>query len=213
VAEIRTRLDSAFTMAAEKPYLVLPVRLAPFCDEECTNGRAAAVAQLQEQNRLPLADGVAQEQEELEALVEEAWQLRELAPTRRYGFIPEQRQWSRAFTSMFMHADWLHLLGNLYFLFLTAPFMEDFFGRGLFSLLYLGGGRRGGPGGDGGHLAATARRRRARPAGGPGARGRLRCEPCLGPLPAKRRGLPREEAGGQRLGDRPVPAAHDRPRQ
>jgi hypothetical protein len=38
---------------------------------------------------------------------------------------------------MFVHAGWLHLLGNMLFLFLSAPFIEDVFGRPVFTGLYL----------------------------------------------------------------------------
>ena len=43
-------------------------------------------------------------------------------------------------TSLFLHAGWLHLLGNLWFLWLFGPPMEDALGRRAFLLLYLGGG-------------------------------------------------------------------------
>ena len=43
-------------------------------------------------------------------------------------------------TSMFIHAGWLHLLGNLLFLWIFANNVEDRLGRGLFLAFYLGGG-------------------------------------------------------------------------
>jgi membrane associated rhomboid family serine protease len=44
------------------------------------------------------------------------------------------------FTSMFIHAGWLHLLGNLLFLWIFANNVEDRLGRALFLAFYLGGG-------------------------------------------------------------------------
>lgn len=44
------------------------------------------------------------------------------------------------FTSMFLHAGWLHLLGNLLFLWIFANNVEDRLGRPLFLAFYLGGG-------------------------------------------------------------------------
>jgi membrane associated rhomboid family serine protease len=44
------------------------------------------------------------------------------------------------FTSMFLHAGWLHLLGNLLFLWIFANNVEDRLGRVLFLAFYLGGG-------------------------------------------------------------------------
>jgi membrane associated rhomboid family serine protease len=64
------------------------------------------------------------------------------------GFVPGRfltllRQGSLAlavipmFTSMFMHAGWLHLIGNMWTLFIFGDNVEDTMGRGLFLLFYL----------------------------------------------------------------------------
>src|SRR5215213_6371553 len=45
-----------------------------------------------------------------------------------------------AFTSMFMHGSWAHLLGNMLFLWIFANNVEDALGRGRFLLFYLLGG-------------------------------------------------------------------------
>ena len=42
------------------------------------------------------------------------------------------------FTHAFFHADWFHLLGNLYFLYVFGDNVEHLFGRRRFLLLYLG---------------------------------------------------------------------------
>ncbi|MEI7744139.1 MAG: rhomboid family intramembrane serine protease [Chloroflexota bacterium] len=44
------------------------------------------------------------------------------------------------FTSMFLHAGWLHLLGNMLFLWIFGNNVEDRMGRIWFPLLYLAGG-------------------------------------------------------------------------
>ncbi|MBL8956119.1 MAG: rhomboid family intramembrane serine protease [Myxococcaceae bacterium] len=43
-------------------------------------------------------------------------------------------------TSFFLHFGWLHLLGNLLFLYITAPLLEDAWGRTRFLVFYLLGG-------------------------------------------------------------------------
>jgi membrane associated rhomboid family serine protease len=43
-------------------------------------------------------------------------------------------------TSQFLHGGWLHLLGNLLYLWIFANNIEDRLGRGPFLLFYLGGG-------------------------------------------------------------------------
>lgn len=40
-------------------------------------------------------------------------------------------------SSMFMHADWLHLFGNMLFLFIFGDNVEDIFGHGNYLLFYL----------------------------------------------------------------------------
>ena len=44
------------------------------------------------------------------------------------------------FTSMFLHAGWLHLLGNMLFLWIFGVRLEDRVGRARFLLIYLAGG-------------------------------------------------------------------------
>src|SRR5262249_7111123 len=58
----------------------------------------------------------------------------------RFGFIAREHRWGKVLTSMFVHGGWGHLLGNLYVFALAAPFLEDVFGRLLFTGLYLAGG-------------------------------------------------------------------------
>jgi len=41
------------------------------------------------------------------------------------------------FSSMFMHADWWHLLGNMLFLYIFGDNVEDIFGHGSYLILYI----------------------------------------------------------------------------
>jgi membrane associated rhomboid family serine protease len=43
-------------------------------------------------------------------------------------------------TSMFMHAGWMHIIGNMVFLWAFGPAMEDTMGHATFLLFYLTGG-------------------------------------------------------------------------
>ncbi|HEX7128375.1 MAG TPA: rhomboid family intramembrane serine protease [Thermodesulfobacteriota bacterium] len=47
------------------------------------------------------------------------------------------RQVSHVFTSMFLHGSWLHLIGNMWFLWLFGNNIEDSMGRGRFVVFYL----------------------------------------------------------------------------
>ena len=48
--------------------------------------------------------------------------------------------WGTAFTSMFIHGGWLHLLSNMLYLWVFGGNIEDRFGRLTFLLFYLGAG-------------------------------------------------------------------------
>ncbi len=50
------------------------------------------------------------------------------------------RQVSRLVTSMFLHGSWLHLLGNMWFLYLFGNNVEDSMGRARFIVFYLASG-------------------------------------------------------------------------
>lgn len=47
------------------------------------------------------------------------------------------RQVGNVFTSMFLHGSWMHLLGNMWFLWLFGNNVEDSMGRGRFVVFYL----------------------------------------------------------------------------
>lgn len=45
--------------------------------------------------------------------------------------------WSALFTSMFLHGSWMHLIGNLWFLWIFGNNVEDSMGHGRFLVFYL----------------------------------------------------------------------------
>jgi membrane associated rhomboid family serine protease len=47
------------------------------------------------------------------------------------------RQWSHLFTSMFLHGSWMHLIFNMWFLWIFGNNVEDSMGRGRFVVFYL----------------------------------------------------------------------------
>ena len=61
----------------------------------------------------------------------------------RWAFVPSRfladpvGDFPTLFTSMFMHAGWLHLLGNMLYLWIFGDNVEDRLGHGLFTVFYI----------------------------------------------------------------------------
>jgi len=58
----------------------------------------------------------------------------------RYGLVPADMKPHALITYQFLHGGFWHLFGNLFFLFLAGPFIEDVWGRPLFAVFYLAAG-------------------------------------------------------------------------
>jgi membrane associated rhomboid family serine protease len=61
-----------------------------------------------------------------------------------YGFIPERIDLFTMISSMFIHVGWLHIVGNMYFLWLFGRALDGGMNGGLFAALYFGSGIAGG---------------------------------------------------------------------
>jgi len=62
------------------------------------------------------------------------------ALVQAYGVVPSELSWPTIFTSQFLHAGWLHFLGNMLYLWIFGDNVEDRLGHGGFVLFYLGCG-------------------------------------------------------------------------
>lgn len=54
-----------------------------------------------------------------------------------YGVVPAFFSWPAVLTSMFLHAGWLHVCGNMLYLWIFGDNVEDRLGHGGFLLFYL----------------------------------------------------------------------------
>ena len=54
-----------------------------------------------------------------------------------YGIVPDRFHWSQVLTSMFIHGGFLHILGNMWFLWVFGKGIEDLIGHGRFLFFYL----------------------------------------------------------------------------
>lgn len=81
------------------------------------------------------------EQEELDERIANLFQGAEQSLLRRLALVPERGFFQLGLlTHMFLHIGWMHLLGNLFFFYLTGLMLEDRWGRGFFTAFYLLGG-------------------------------------------------------------------------
>ena len=54
-----------------------------------------------------------------------------------YGMIADRMHWETLVTSMFLHSGWMHLIGNMWFLWVYGRNIEDLFGHVKFLFFYV----------------------------------------------------------------------------
>jgi membrane associated rhomboid family serine protease len=90
--------------------------------------------------RTRLIQDPAELQEEMDSLGGQYSQLTASSITERYAFIPAHPKPITYITSTFLHVDWWHVIGNMWFLWLAGFVLEDAWGRPLYLLIYLAAG-------------------------------------------------------------------------
>jgi len=54
-----------------------------------------------------------------------------------YGVVPADFHWGTLVTSMFLHGSWMHVIGNMWYLWIFGDNVEDRVGHGRFVVFYL----------------------------------------------------------------------------
>lgn len=54
-----------------------------------------------------------------------------------YGMVPDRFAWSAVLSSMFLHGGWMHLIGNMWFLWIYGDNVEDILGKARYLGFYL----------------------------------------------------------------------------
>ncbi len=75
--------------------------------------------------------------EKLEEVQDKLYKYNKSFLFNKFGFIPANSSFSGMFTSMFMHAGILHIIGNMWFLWLVGCSIEDRWGKGFFAIFYI----------------------------------------------------------------------------
>lgn len=89
---------------------------------------------------MPTEAEIEEMQEYLDNLVEELEYTKQSLPFYKFGLVPKKKTFAGLIGHMFIHAGWLHLLGNLLYLYLLGPFIEDSWGKVAYGVFYLGTG-------------------------------------------------------------------------
>jgi len=61
-------------------------------------------------------------------------------PVMKYGYVPARGDVWQLFTHQFLHGDWLHLIFNMWFLWLCGVNLEDRWGRAVYGPFYFAAG-------------------------------------------------------------------------
>src|SRR5688572_21122318 len=127
--ELERSWSAAVEFALAHPELSRPEGLVPEL------GPLAADAR--DPRRLATA---AADQRRLDELVARWREARARHPLFRHGLVPAAPRPHALLAHLFLHAGWLHLLGNLLILYLSAPFLEEAWGARRFAAFYLAAG-------------------------------------------------------------------------
>jgi pentatricopeptide repeat protein len=147
-AEYAARTREALQYYLKYPYLTPAQPLDRLMDQLMRAGRQGQMLQAYresaraESERGAGVDPVIKEarQEALNALCRAMSLAESASPLKKYAYVPVDNNLLGLLTYQFLHGGWLHLLGNMLFLYLAGCNVEDRWGRVLFPLFYLSAG-------------------------------------------------------------------------
>ena len=87
--------------------------------------------------KIKLMDDTSKLQDEMDSLNAQFVTLSKTSIVEQYAFIPAHPSPISYLTANFMHGGWLHLIGNMWFLWLAGFVLEDVWGRWVYSVFYL----------------------------------------------------------------------------
>ena len=87
--------------------------------------------------RIRLQQAEAPLQAEMDSLASEFRQLSSTSLISEYAFLPAHPTAISYLTANFLHGGWMHIVGNMWFLWLAGFVLEDTWGRIIYSVMYL----------------------------------------------------------------------------
>ena len=90
--------------------------------------------------RMRMIEDPATLQREMDSLAEQWAAFEKSGFLEKYAFVPAHPSAISYVTANFLHGSWLHLIGNMWFLWLAGAILEDTWGRIIYPLFYLTAG-------------------------------------------------------------------------
>jgi membrane associated rhomboid family serine protease len=87
--------------------------------------------------RIRLVEESSALQREMDSLSDQYSKLSRASLAEQYAFVPAHPTPLSYLTANFLHGGWLHLIGNMWFLWLAGFVLEDNWGRAVYSIFYL----------------------------------------------------------------------------
>ena len=87
--------------------------------------------------RIKMMEDTSKLQGEMDSLNAELVKLSKTSLIEQYAFVPANPTAISYLTANFLHGGWLHIIGNMWFLWLAGFVLEDVWGRWLYSAFYL----------------------------------------------------------------------------
>ncbi len=87
--------------------------------------------------KIKMTEDFSKLQGEMDSLNAQLASLTKTSIVEQYAFVPAQPTAISYLTANFLHGGWMHLIGNMWFLWLAGFVLEDVWGRWLYSVFYL----------------------------------------------------------------------------
>jgi membrane associated rhomboid family serine protease len=87
--------------------------------------------------RMRLVEDPTKLQQEMDSLARQYSDLEHDSILERYAFIPAHPQPIAYVTANFLHGGWMHIIGNMWFLWLAGAILEDSWGRVIYPIFYF----------------------------------------------------------------------------
>ncbi|HEY2647273.1 MAG TPA: rhomboid family intramembrane serine protease, partial [Candidatus Acidoferrales bacterium] len=87
--------------------------------------------------RIRMPDDSFNLQQEMDSLGDSYEQLNSASILNKYAFIPAHPTLVGLLAANFLHGGWLHIIGNMWFLWLAGAILEDTWGRVIYPVFYM----------------------------------------------------------------------------